>query len=245
MKKLLLILGVLVSLAAARIVLPQVTEGVVTYEVKINMHRTIPKEREGMKGMVPEFRTSHQQLFFNANESLYQPILEDEDDADFNDGQVRMRFQQPHVEMYSNATTSRRIAQQEFMGKEYLIEDSLNLPPWKFGTETKTIMGYVCKQAMFFNEERKQNVVAWYAPQLRPFLGPDIFNTLPGGVLEVDINDGERVILAKNIEARTLKKNELKMPSKGIKISRAEFRKMLDEHTARMRANGANIIVRD
>lgn len=246
MRTILLALGVLVSLAATRIVLSQPTEGIITFEVKVNMHRTLPKEREGMKSMMPEFRTSQHQLFFNANESLYKPVEEDDDEnMEHNSGPVRMRFQQPQVEMYFNHANSKHISAQEFMGKDYLMEDSLKLPPWKFGTETKDVMGYVCKQAMYYNEDRKQDVVAWYTPQLRPFLGPDIFNTLPGAVLEVNLNDGERVLTAKNLEARTLKKYELKAPNRGIKTSRAEFQKMVHEHMERQRANGGNVIIRN
>jgi GLPGLI family protein len=245
MKTIIIILGVLVSIAAVHIVFGQTAEGVILYEVKMNMHRNIPKEREAMKSRIPEFRTSKQQLFFNTTESLYSLVEEDEDeDMDVNNGPVRMRFQQPQMQMYFNRSTSMHITQQEFMGKEYLIEDSLKLPSWKFGTETKTVIGYSCKQAMYYNEEKKEDVVAWYTPQLRPFLGPETFNTLPGVVLEVNLNDGERVITAKKLDVRSLKKNELRIPTKGIKTTREDFRKMVDEHSERMRANGANIIIR-
>ena len=239
----LLIIGVLIFLATAQVVFGQ--EGMITYETKINMHRTLPKEREEMKTMIPEFRVDQQQLFFNADESLYKNIEEDEDEnVEHGGGGIQMRIQQPFVEIYFNRSNAIRVTQQEFLGKEYLIEDSLALPPWKFGTETKKILGYDCRQAMHYNEERKQQVVAWYAPQLRPFLGPEKFNTLPGAVLEVNVNDGERVITAKNLQDRALKKNELKVPSHGIKTTQADFRKMVEEHTARMRANGADIIIR-
>ncbi len=82
-------------------------------------------------------------------------------------GGIQMRIQQPFVEIYFNRSNSLRVTQQEFLGKEYLIKDSLALPPWKFGTETKKIMGYDCRQAMHYNEARKQQVVAWYTPQLK------------------------------------------------------------------------------
>lgn len=241
----LLIIGLLVLLASAEVVFGQTNEGMITYETKINVHRTLPKEREEMKKMIPEFRTSQQQLVFNADESLYKQV-EDDDDENMEKGGlgIQMRIQQPFVEIYFNRSNASRVTQQEFLGKEYLIEDSLVLPPWKFGAEIKRIMGYDCKQATHYNEERKQQVVAWYAPQLRPFLGPEKFNTLPGAVLQVDLNDGERVITAKSFQARALKKNELKVPNHGIKITQADFRKMVDEHTARMRANGADIIIR-
>jgi GLPGLI family protein len=106
-------------------------------------------------------------------------------------------------------------------------------------------MGYECKQASLYNEERKQNIIAWYTMQLRSFLGPESFNTLPGAVLQIDINEGERVITSKKLDARPLKKNELKVPSSGTKITRAEFRKMMDQQMERMRANGANVIIRN
>jgi GLPGLI family protein len=243
MKRIILLLGVLVSLTAAHFVFGQ-TEGTIIYEVKVNVHRTLPKEREEMKSMIPEFRTTQDQLFFNATESLFVPVEEDEEE-DLNSGGVQMRFQRPKVENYMNQATSKRVVLQEFMGKKYLIEDSLTVTAWKFGTETKEIKGYPCKQASFFNEERKQNVVAWYTDNLRPFLGPENFNTLPGAVLQVDINEGERTITAKIIELRPLKKNEIKIPSGGTQTTEVEYRKMVKEQVERMRANGGNIIIRN
>lgn len=244
MKRILIIVGILVSLAAAQIAFGQ-TEGVITYEVKVNMHRNLPPDRQEMKNMIPEFRTDNDQLFFNANESLHKPMPKEDEDDDVNSGGMVMRFQRPQNETYVNNESSKRILLQEFMGKKFLIEDSLAVMPWKLGTETKEISGYTCKQASYYNEERKQNVVAWYTDKLRPFLGPESFNTLPGAVIMVDINDGERTVTAKNIELRPLKKNELKVPSGGTKTTQAEFRKMVEEQTQRMRANGANIIIRN
>lgn len=244
MKRILLILGILVSLTAAQFVFAQ-TEGAITFEIKINMHRNLPADRQEMKNMIPEFRTNQDLLVFNANESLHKPIIEDEEDQFDNGGGMRMRFARPMNEVYVNREQSKRILLQDFMGKKYLIEDSLSVMPWKFGTETKELNGYTCKQASYFNEERKQNIVAWYTDQLRPFLGPENFNTLPGAILQVDINEGERTITAKTIELRPLKKNELKAPSGGTRTTQEEFRKMMKEQMERMRANGANIMIRN
>lgn len=244
MKKILVLLGVLVCLAAAQVVFAQ-TEGTITYEVKINLHRTVPEDRQEMKSMMPEFRMHQDLLIFSATESLYKPIEEDEEDSDINSGPVRMKMHRPLNEIYTNQSLSRRVLLQEFMGKKYLIDDSLKLLPWKLGSETKEIKGYLCKQASYFSEERKQTVVAWYTDKFRPFLGPENFNTLPGAILEVNINEGERTVTAKIIELRPLKKNELKVPSGGTKTTEPEFRKMVSEQMERMRANGGNIIIRN
>ncbi|HET9053942.1 MAG TPA: GLPGLI family protein, partial [Cyclobacteriaceae bacterium] len=81
-------------------------------------------------------------------------------------------------------------------------------------------------------------VTAWYTDQIRPSLGPERYNTLPGTVLALDVNNGERVIVARNIELRELKKGELKTPEAGTTVTQAEFQKIQEEQMERMRANG-------
>jgi len=255
MKRILIVIGVLVCVTAAHVVFGQIAEGVIHYETKINMHRNIPAERESMKAMIPEFRTLKNQLVFNATETLYKPVIEDEEEAWSGGGGMRMRFSAPQSETYVNTESQIRTVLQEFMGKKYLVEDTLKMLPWKFGTETKTILGYECKQAYFTEEikitagprqeTRTVEITAWYTDKIKPFLGPDRYNTLPGTVLALDINGGERVTLAVKIENRPLKKNELKAPSSGTKVTQEEYQKMVSEQMEKMRQGGANVFIRN
>lgn len=254
MKRIIILIGVVISAAAASIVFGQIgAEGVIAYEVKINMHRNLPPDRQELKDRIPEFRVMKHQLCFNNAQSLYTPVVEDEeDDADFGRGGPgggpgggRMRFRGPRADYYVNQANTQLLIRRELMGKYYLIEDTLKIAAWKFGKEIRSVVGYECRQAMYYDSARQQNVVAWYAPTLRPFLGPELFNTLPGAVLEVNVNDGERVITAKNIEIRPLKKNELKVPSQGTRITQAGFKKLVDEQAERMRGNGGTMIIRN
>lgn len=230
---------------SASIVFGQAGEGVVVYETKINMHRNLPKEREDMKAMIPEFSTLRFQLIFNGDESLFKQLIDEEDDVNsFNaggGGRMMIRRGGMQGETYMNRNEDILTMKQEFMGKEYLIEDTVKMSPWKFGKETKTIAGYNCKMAYYTDEsrpDRKQEITAWYTDQLRPFLGPERFNTLPGTVLAIDVNGGERVVVAKSVELRSLKKNELKKPVTGTKTTGAEFRKMVEERMKEMRGQG-------
>lgn len=246
MRNILVVLGILVCLAAAQIVFAQGADGSITYEVKVNLHRRLPPGQEARKAMIPEFRTTKQQLFFNATESMYKPIIEDEEeDMHAGGGGMRITMKQPNDEVYINPENTAIISKREFMGKDYLINDTLKISPWKLGTETKEIQGYTCKMAWYVDErqpDRKMEVTAWYTDQLRPMLGPETFGTLPGTVLAVDINNGERVIVARQIEFRSLKKNELKAPTSGQKVTQAEFRKIVDETMKQMGGNGRVII---
>lgn len=249
-RKLLLLAGVLVVMLAAHTLFAQTT-GVITYEVKINMHRRLPPERAEMKAMIPEFRSTKEQLFFNETESLFKTLIED-DEEPMGGGGFQIRMNLPKNELYTNHSDGKAIAKREFMGKSYLIQDSIRVSPWKFGTETKTIQGYVCKQAYYTSESKvnvngnevaeKMEITAWYTDQLRPFLGPERFNSLPGAVLAVDVNNAERVLVATKIELRELKKNELKAPSGGTIATQKEFERIVKEQMDKMRANGGMVI---
>jgi len=262
MKRIILLVGVLVSLATAQIVFGQ-SEGIISYEVKMNMHRNIPKEREGMKNMIPEYRTTKQQLFFNNTESFYKTVVEDEEEASFSGtapggGGMRMVFRMPNIEMYFNQETGRIVSKQEFMGKNYLITDSVKMSPWKFGTETRTIANYECKMAYFTRTDtirvmngpdnpekrvRTSEITAWYTDKIKPFLGPERYNTLPGTVLAIDINNGERVFVATAVELRSLKKNELKEPTSGTKVTQEEFQKLMQEQMKQMGGGPGRVII--
>lgn len=273
MRKIILIAGLLASIFAAQVVFAQT--GVITYESRVNLHRNIPADRQEMKAMMPEFRITKFQLSYNSEESLYKSIIEDEDEQfSSGGGAVRMTMRIPKTEMYTNSSTSAILMVQELMGKKYLIQDSVNVSPWKFGTETKEIMGYTCRMAYFSREEevpmmrmqvssnqsttstssnntspapekRTVEITAWYTDQIRPSLGPERFNTLPGTVLAVDINNGERVLVARGIEQRELKKNELYVPDSGTKVTQEEYRKIMREQMEKMRANGGGMFIRN
>ena len=252
MKRIIILLGILTSLVAGIDVMSQDTQGVITYEVKVDMHRRIPKERESMKAMIPQFRTEKQQLFFNADESLYKKLEEDSEEdmgsgASGGGGGMRIVMNSPKTQTFLSSADQVRCTLQEFMGKEYLITDTLKVSPWKFGTETKVIQGYECKQAYYTDEsrpEQKFEVTAWYTDKIRPFLGPERFQSLPGTILAVDVNNGERVLVAQSIELRSLKKNELKKPTGGTKVTQAEYRAMVDEQMKKM-GGGNGFIIRN
>lgn len=242
MKRITLIAGILTMLVTCQFVFSQEKEGVITYEVKVNMHRRLPPDRQAMKDMMPEFNVHKDLLFFRNQESFYTHVAEDEEDEFDNGGGMRMRLRRPNMSVYFNYAEGRRVAVQDFMGKKFRMEDSVKIAPWKFGADTKVILGYTCRQASFFSEESKQPIVAWFTTELPPALGPEKFTALPGTVLQVDINDGERVLTAVKIETRPLKKSELRIPTEGTLTTETEFRKMVDEHMKRMGANGGIIL---
>ncbi|TAE75677.1 MAG: GLPGLI family protein [Bacteroidetes bacterium] len=199
-------------------------EGIILYEVKMNMHINLPKEAENMKSMIPEFNISKNELKFNAEESIFLPVEEDSDDdfGDNNTGGSVVKFQKPINEYYINHTTKRITNFRSMMAKEYLIEDTLNNYGWKLSDETMEIQKNICKKATFTKDGK--TTIAWYAEKIPISIGPAGYQGLPGAILKLDINNGERVFEAKKITFKKLGKKEIQKPKKGTKVTEAEFK---------------------
>lgn len=231
MKKLFL----LIALVSSQLAMAQIQEGIVDYEFKVNMHKGLGKDQENMKSMIPEFRTSKNRLYFTPTESFYTNIEEDPDDINTAMGgaNVQMRFTRPQFDLYRNFEASKSVTLTDFAGKKFRIEDSLKTSPWKFVDETQKIAGYDCKKAIFYNEETKQEVVAWYTEALISPAGPQSFWGLPGLILQADLNNGATTITASKVELKKLS-NEIKVPSGGKKVSNKEFKKIRDDYMKEM-----------
>jgi GLPGLI family protein len=228
------------SLALACAATAQVKEGTITYERKMNLHRRMQDEQ--MKTMVPEFRTSKQQLVFSDSISVYTTIPEENAPDPFAGGGgpggpgggpgggPRMMFGgmagQNNV-LYTNFSNLKIVEQTELGEKTYLVQDTVKVQPWKLTDETKTVLKYTCKKATM-KTPRGQDVVAWYTEDIITPAGPENFSGLPGAVLLADVNDGEMLFTALEVKTKADKK-ELKEPAKGKAITRAEFSKKMQE----------------
>jgi len=75
---------------------------------------------------------------------------------------------------------------------------------------------------------RELDVVAWFADKIVAPVGPDTYGQLPGAILEVNIDNAQTVITATEVKA-TFAAKDLKEPKKGKKLTREEFRNMINE----------------
>lgn len=242
------------GLAVAGIAMAQVKEGTIVYERKMNVHRRIKDEQ--MKAMIPEFRTDKQQLVFNDSITVYKAVPDDTSPDPFAGGRGGgfggpggggpggpggpgggpgggQRMGPPpgmggqNKILYINLNSQLITEQTELGDKTYLIKDTLQQQPWKLTDESKEVLKYTCKKATMTNAA-DQNIIAWYTEAIAIPAGPELFNGLPGLVLQLDINDGETVFTAQELSQDTDKK-VFKAPSKGKAISRAEYDEKMQE----------------
>lgn len=88
----------------------------------------------------------------------------------------------------------------KLLGKVYIIEDTLVAQPWKILNDIKEVSGHICMNATWTDTVRDQKIIAWFALDIPISSGPERYCGLPGMILEIDVNDGAKVISANRIE---------------------------------------------
>ncbi len=94
--------------------------------------------------------------------------------------------------------------------------------------------------------EEKQEVVAWYTDQIESSAGPDNYFGLPGLILYLDVDNGTMVYTPVKLEP--LGKELVAAPTKGNKITKEEYRKMMQQQFqgmgGRPGGGGGRVIIR-
>jgi GLPGLI family protein len=207
----------------------QVKEGTIIYQRKVDVYRRM--QDENMKSMVPQFDTSRMQLLFSDNASIFKKIPKEKDirDEAGDDGtRVFINMGGPDNETYKDFASEKIIELRELGPKKYIIEDSLRKQSWKLEDDTKKVAGYNCKKAITKNMEKK-DVIAWYSEDIQCPSGPEQYGGLPGVILELNVNDGEIIFSAVDINTKDFDKKLVKAPTSGKKVTRKEFQKMVDD----------------
>ncbi|HSV76613.1 MAG TPA: GLPGLI family protein [Bacteroidales bacterium] len=228
---------VLLFLGISPHIFGQTSQGVILYEMRMDMHRTLPANRADLRNMIPQFRTDTFQLIFSPTASIYKPqeVTPAQSAAGGGGGMRMMRM--PRTETFIDKVTRQRRVFLEFLGRNILIDDTLQIDAWRIGNETMVIAGHVCLMAWQKDTVNNVEITAWFAPKLPPFQGPDRFGTLPGTVLAVDINNGERVWVARRIDLREVKPEEILKPTRGDVMTRKEFNQFIEAQRQRMNQN--------
>ncbi len=217
------------------------TEGVIIYEETRKMTRKLPPH---IADMVPKEFKNLMILTFNSNESSYKPAPVEENVAEQIDarhgGGMHFRFREKRAnnETYRNLSENISIEKLDFMGRIFLIDGSDNEIKWKMSGDQRKIAGYLCLKATHMRNDTIP-VTAWWTPQIPIAAGPGNNGKLPGLVLAIDINNGDQVTVATNIDLRALTAEEqIVQPEKGKQVTREEFNKIRDEKLKEMKESG-------
>ena len=237
-------------------------EGEVIFKESINLKLKIdlpddnPKLAEQLRKMMPREQVFNHVLYFNKDATLYKAKegAEEPEEQEFShegDGvQIKMKFSGANAESitYLDLKKEALTEKKDFMGKTFLVQDKDPKLPWKLGTESKKILDYNCRKASAEIDDR--TVEAWFTTELPIASGPGSYYGLPGMILEVKSSgeNGERHIIAQELNLKTLENDQIVAPKKGKKVSSDEFKKIVEEKNKEMQeqmgSGGNRIIIR-
>ncbi|KPM48795.1 GLPGLI family protein [Jiulongibacter sediminis] len=240
MKKLLILLLCSSALFAQK-------TGAIYYTETMKLQLPDGPDNEAFRQLMPTSRDMFKVLYYNENESLFRneqgknedlEIRHEEDGNDF-----EMIFGVPETNVYTNLKNNQLLQYQEFMGKEFLIVDKLNTRKWKLDAKQKKVLGFDCQKATLI--DTTQQVIAWFTPQIPISVGPNGYSGLPGMVLAIEVDNGQRMLTATKMEDLPAG-FAFEKPSEGKKVNRNEFEKIRDEKMKEMgakRGAGGNVMM--
>lgn len=216
----------------------QATQGEITFTETVQLRIDLPEGDAAMRKMIPSSQSVSTSLFFTENESLYKDKEAGEGTTDIrheeNGMDMQIKVMRPENKFYRDLENGRIVESREFMGRFFLIDEEAARQQWKLSGEQKTILGYPCQKAVL--QDTSRSVQAWFSPQIPVSIGPGEFADLPGMILE--LSNGDRSVVATKIELKAVPKDGIEKPTKGKAVTKAEFKKIVDEKMKEMGAEG-------
>lgn len=222
MKQVLLFAGALLlhfTLAA------QAVSGRIVYQETIKLMIEIDGADEAMRNMIPPSQSYAKTLVFTGQEAIYQDGEKPGGDVEIkheeNGADMQIVIKRPLNTLYTDMASNVALNAREFFGREFLITGAPKDYAWKLTGEQKKIGEYSCFKALL--QDTAQQVAAWFTPQIPLGIGPAGWGKLPGMILEVDIDNGQRTIVATSVQLGAVAEGEIVKPTKGRAVTQAEF----------------------
>ena len=198
-------------LLAGTMVHGQQKEGKVIYEHSfLTRPMGVTSNDQISPGMPSSIQTKFE-LDFGNNQSLWRqaaPEIEDEDPGERGNRVVIFR-NNPIV--FTNLETNTTVMETSMFDRKFIVDDSIRPLKWKITGETKSILNHNCMKAIatkigkrtettmtngeFVRKEVPDTayLIAWVASDIPVPAGPQEYQgQLPGLILEMDINNGNR-----------------------------------------------------
>ena len=215
-----------------------ISSGQIKYKETLKLELDLSTDNpmfEQIKDQIPDERTTDKLLTFKDSESLYtnQPSKKEDKEVEIANDEsltIRMDFDVPEEIFYYNSSSKEGLQQRSFMGRTFLVSGEKTFK-WKITGETKEILGYTCTKATTGDSIQ---TVAWFTSEIPVFSGPDVYAGLPGLILEVDIEEGKRVIQATDIDLADIE-TAIAKPTKGKKVNSEQFAKIMKKKMEEMR----------
>lgn len=151
-----------------------ITRGKIEFEVKRNFKKLMGRNQSDFTSSLPEFDVCYRDLIFSWENSIYQP------------GRSSSSIYSNSGKVYTDLSKRQTVIQKNIMGDDFIYADSVRNIKWKITNETRNIIGFNCRKAIGIISDTVY-VVAFYALEIIPQGGPELFTGLPGMILGIAI----------------------------------------------------------
>jgi GLPGLI family protein len=218
--------------------------GTVVYTETMKLEIHIDGMGADMAGMLPKERISEKLLHYSPDASIYLNGKQKEDQEVTEEmaggGMMVIKMDEPDEQLYFDINNQKVIEQCDFMSRMFLIESAVDSISWKLTGNRREILGFLCMEAFYIRDTVK--TVAWFTPSIPISTGPAKYHGLPGLILEVNVNDGKRLITAASVTPGNVS-DLLVKPKKGKKVTREEFNEMVEVKTGENQGEGGDVIM--
>lgn len=218
--------------------------GTVVYNETMKLEIHLEGMGSDMEQMLPKERKAVKMLHYSPDVSIYLNGKKNEDQEVTEEmaggGTMVIKMDEPDEQVYFDVKNQKVTEQRDFMSRMFLIESPVDSIPWKLTGNQREILGFPCMEAMFIKDTVK--TIAWFTPNIPVSTGPGKYRGLPGLILEVNVNDGKRLITAASVTPADVTAL-LVSPKKGKKVTREEFNKMVEEKTGENQGEGGDVIM--
>lgn len=214
-------------------------QGSVTYEEVVKFEIQLDNMTPEMQEMLPKESRSNTILYFNQHASRYENLKESQEDImehESGGGMMKVMISQPENIVFRDLKKNMITEQKEFMSRTFLVEHTASKDDWRLTGAQQVILGYPCQEAV--KNAGDSLIRVWFTPAIQVSSGPAEYANLPGLVLAVEANMGDRTITATSVNLDEIDPEMLQKPKKGKKVSEEEFLSIVEEKNKEMGAEG-------
>lgn len=212
--------------------------GEVVYEEVAKLDIQLEGVDAGLASQIPDVRKTEKVLYFTEEEALFKNLPEEDpgEHMSMEGSGMIVNVYEPDNQIYFDLKDGEVIEQKEFMSRSFLIESELEPVSWKLTGEQREILDYACQEAI--REVNGGEVHVWFTPQIPVSIGPGRYHGLPGMVLAVVTNGGDRTLEAIRVVPELTDTGVLKKPTKGKKVTQEAYQAIVDEKLKEMGVEG-------
>jgi hypothetical protein len=132
---------------------------------------------------------------------------------------------------YTDLEAGTVVETRNFLGRTFRLSEPRPAIRWKLTTEQSLFLDHPVMRATA--EHEGDQIEAWFTPDIPVAGGPEGYGGLPGMILTLTINDGERSYTATAV-APGDPEVEMKAPTDGSEVTREEYDKIVEEKLAEL-----------